>query len=234
MTLKERIEIFLNEFSFVDSKDVDYTFSDIVITSDGTSEYKIGGKTHGLISHAIKHLIEFDNVKVKKDVDAIIKILNDNIDKLKFIHRVKGIIKPVNLSEPVVLTSLDYINDKIKTNQKLSPVEKEIYPYIKSISNEYRQFVELFMKEAIKIEDTDDKESILNKLKRGMVMFDISFGDERVYLDLKRSIIIITLLRKGNAVKTMFKLNNGKVRALEILKRKVVSNPEIENAIKLF
>lgn len=139
MTLKERIELFLNEFSFIDSKDVDYTFSDIVVTSDGSTDYKIGGKTHGLISHAIKHLMEFDNNIVKKDVSVITKILNDNINKLKFIHRAKGIINPVNLSEPIVLTSLDYINDKIKTNQKLSPIEKEIYPYIKSISNEYRQ-----------------------------------------------------------------------------------------------
>jgi hypothetical protein len=63
-------------FKFINAKDRDWPIrSKWLIVFDPTTEYKLNGKTHGIRSHAIKHLYEFDFNLFMKYIEKIKSIL---------------------------------------------------------------------------------------------------------------------------------------------------------------
>ena len=61
---------FINELAFANSSDFDYPgkVGEVIVTNPD-DKYEVRGKTHGLISHAIKHVMEFEPEYYREVID---------------------------------------------------------------------------------------------------------------------------------------------------------------------
>ena len=107
------------------------------------SQYKIRGQAHGAISHALKHLFEFDKSAVDTFLENTIEIIQRFQKEGETGVYILGIDGDVRLGRDprlqgmtpneraikypaIIITTLDFINDKIKNGEQLHPVEAEI------------------------------------------------------------------------------------------------------------
>ena len=103
---------------FAKMLDQDYPYRyDNVILFDYREKYALSGKTHGLVSHGIKHLIEFDEYFIKSILFKMKSKLN--IEYLFLFNKNNTIrqLRKSDLTTGVLLNTLDLINDKIENRE---------------------------------------------------------------------------------------------------------------------
>lgn len=224
-----RFKQYLQEESikFKNAKDSDaFTNSKLVILHDEDDIYIISGQTHGLSSHAIKHLIEFDPNYVNQLVEKIIAILNKDANKyyLKKFNSKEVKKEDVKLTRNIIINTLDRINDKIENNKKLTGWEITLKNYIKHLTDRFNSIIVKNIKNSLDITKYNEKEirKAINDLK--IVSF---WGDhpklnlkQRIYFDFKTKGMII---EQDGKVRTFFKI----ARIKDIFKHIENINPKI-------
>ena len=162
---------------FANAKDVDF-YGDIengketiiTFTKDGIANYKEEGKTHGLWSHALKHLVELDssfvdNVCVQVKGTMIEYLKEGNYPREfefryftnKTVSKTKNPLKLVNTAtRESIINFLDMINDKVISREKLAPVEEKMVKYLKTIGDEYAKHIESIRKASVDLDSAKD------------------------------------------------------------------------------
>jgi len=139
--------------------------SKYVIIADKDGVYSYSGDTHGLESHAIKHLIEFEKDSYKHRLHSIRKIIMSNVDSIYFkkfgdskILRQGTDITVGDFSPEILANTLDYINDKHINNEKIVGWEQECLPYIKKIANKYKGLLDQLENRAFDLTNISEEE----------------------------------------------------------------------------
>lgn len=223
-----RLFKFLNELDFVKSKDKDWpSKSNSVILFDKGDTYKLKGKTHGLASHAIKHLEEFRPSVVNNIINQLYNyITGQNFYILS--KKSKKIIKGRSISKNQIINTLDRVNDKIINNQPLTKEEEHITQFVNKLKDSYEQHIINFIENTTNVDKYTYSYLIKNKPTK------ISFtaeekGDKiKLHIDLNN---LIYCVEGKKGIKTMFKYKTLN-KLLEKVFNKTIVNSDIENYLK--
>lgn len=202
-----RFKRFLEELAFQTSKDRDYPAGpeNGVIIFDPHERYEIKGKTHGIESHAIKHLIEFDP-NYYYTVINIIKtlVLSKGTGYVLIGTNVKRISTDINNAQ--IINLLDRINDKLFWHERLTNDEVNISKYIKKIASRYEEIVNENIQHPITITPEMTKEQIeffLNKGKNIKYIINDRNADLTHYYNPSHNCVVIEY---HGEVRSMFTL----------------------------
>lgn len=213
-------------FKFQKAKDQDYTsdpYEVLVFSETAPENYEVEGKTHGQMSHAIKHLVEFEPDFVKNIVS---KVKSTIINKLKEkphwfckiwnntrgFSKLSGVDAVNDASMYAVLNTLDLINDKQQMKECLLKLDSSIRPFAVDLEKKYNEIISKKIDKAVDLDKTTIKGSALEKKikKSQIVQFSCkgkSGGTFTVVLDFTDQSLIIG---KGDmeTVTTMYRFNN--------------------------
>lgn len=249
----------LNEkdiFMFRKGQDQDYTGhpSEVLVFSEKEpDEYLVKGKTHGQMSHAIKHLIEYEPQFVaavaEKAKTAIRKFLERRPDYFcKMWDEVRGFSEYSGLealkhcSTLALLNTLDIINDKNQTKSPFSKVDGELKKYGVEIEHRYNELIKKKMDAAYDLDKQrggDYKKSIADN---SVITFRAVGGNGKsynVWLDFKDATLMIGDMDARGArgqIMTMYRLDNAGTNKASIIKqfytkRLTPKNPDIDSAL---
>lgn len=256
LTFLEFVQSLQEDFTFKNAKDQDYTNdpnSLLVFAEKEPDEYELKGKTHGQMSHAIKHLVEFD----KPFVDGIVSKARGIIEKFLQRHPqafckiwVEGqgfsdksgmdAVKSANAGE--ILNTFDLINDKSQMKGSFIKIETQLKNLATEMENRYKAIIDSKLSKA-----TDIGNMSFDKAKKAIKSSQvITFGvmqqtkKKDVWLDFSDSSIIIGESGSKDSVNTMFQFTglNGGDKGATIKaffgKRLSPLNPDVEKALKSF
>lgn len=228
--IEEKIQDFLknvNEFAFRKGEDVDYTFTNKVIVFTKDEKYREEGKTHELVSHSIKHLLEFNpgstNHYLKKLREMILKaeeryIIDKRNNEYSF---------DSNIPNEILLNTLDRVNDKVVMGEKLLPIEKEISDEIlKRFASEYTKIIARYLDNSIDVDKMKSKE-ILTLLHDGKTIKYTTVRKTMTYVNIKDSVFMSTEDNE-NTVRTLFKMSDNK----GYIQRQMTKTKPINNDVR--
>lgn len=203
-----RLLNYLLKEEFKDSVDVDYPRPGNVIVFSKKAKYKKQGKTHGLLSHAIKHYAEFEPHKMEQLVDNVRKI----IDKSKYwiLDDSNNKIQPDDNFYPndnLIINTMDFINDKIQMRHDLFPIEKQIKTVLNKLSKQYQSKIN-FIRNGSKDIDKLSYDSIKQIYDRkGIIKFSANSRGALMdyYYDFSNNSVLITY---KDIDRTLFTVNN--------------------------
>lgn len=243
-------------FHFKNAKDQDYTnhpTSILVFGEDEPEEYVLKGKAHGQMSHAIKHLVEFD----KPFVDATVAKARKLIER--FIQRhpqafckiwVEGqgfseksgveVIK--SASAGVLLNTLDLINDKAQMKDSFLKVETQLKQFATEMENRYKEIIKSKLDKAVDLGNMSFEKAKKTIKSSQVISFAVMQQTKKktVWLDFSDSSIIIGEQGGMDAVNTMFQFSGltggdkGATIKAFFTKRLTPINPDVEKALKSF
>lgn len=216
---------YINEMTFVKGKDVNYTADPekiIFLAPDDIKKYQSPrGKTHGIESHSIKHLLEF-NVpgyeQVAREVKNFLKgAYNNGTIKFLALYTKGGAV----ITDPEVIFSsapmkaymntLDVVNDKFSRQEPLIPAEKKLLKSLEKLKRLYEKEIESIISQAVDIDSYRTKEALANTIRSQTV---VKFkGNQTFYkefvLDFKNNTVIILNSNSNSeeTVRTMFQFD---------------------------
>lgn len=214
-------------FKFQKAKDQDYTsdpYEVLVFSETAPDNYEVEGKTHGQMSHAIKHLKEFEpdfvkgiiskvkntiSTKLKEKPHWFCKIWNNS----KGFSKISGIEAVQQASIDAVLNTLDLINDKNQMKESLLKLDSSIKPFAVELEHEYNRIISSKIDKAVDLNKLTLKgSSLLKKIKKSQVIqFDCVGRNNTnfsVVLDFTDQSLIIGKNDMSN-VNTMYRFNDG-------------------------
>jgi len=241
--LLENWRKYLTEVEFHDSPDEDKPGKKQIITFKEDEPYDIEGKTHGGVSHMIKHYLEFEPAKVSAGLkQALQKALEfDNFFLMNAETRqiiAQGDEAKKVANENAMLNTFDLINDKIKNNQALTDEEKQLESIISPLNAEYQKLVDSYMSGAVDIENVQDAAKIKQLLDAGkLVKFIGAYKGKPVQYFLNPSNTGLVAYKDGK-VATLFRIdkkggNLGKV-ARYFSRGVELKNPAFEKALATY
>lgn len=225
------LEFLEERVNFASAKDSDYpALTDtgiLVFSEEAYKKYKVEGKTHGLNSHAIKHLIEFDPAYVNQIISSCRSFLLDLLEKDKELeiryyksptqmskNKPKKIVS--SASNGAFMNMFDLINDMKLSKQKLNPIESKMLKYINQFGQRYESIIERKLKNVTDL-DSLSFEEIEKRLseKRGVVSFGVLDRNvsKTIYVDLGDDTMIITT---PDFVRSMFRMDNEAKRYVPV------------------
>lgn len=213
-------EYLTEKIRFKRGRDQDYTVHPDTIlffNEDDVKTYIENGNTHGVQSHAIKHLAEFKPETVKAEVGIARGIILDFVksNKIDFCalyttgHGYKK-IKPIDAAtqapDGAILNTMDMINDKYQNKKRLSPLENALYKNIRKLEKEYTKEIEYRINHATNIDEYNSVEDVLKAIESSRIIkFDGYAKVAQTYhLDFKTNSIIIST---PDFVRTMYVFN---------------------------
>jgi uncharacterized protein YeeX (DUF496 family) len=222
--IKEELKKILNEVDFYDSPDEDKPGKNNYVSFSEKETYDLEGKTHGQLSHAIKHYGEFEPAKLQAALSAALNKAKEsdnftlkNADTNEVIST--GDEAKSQANQNSMLNTFDLINDKIKNGLSITPEEQEIKTLIEPINNEYEQLVNSYMSGAEDIDGISDPSKIKSMFDAGKIIKfsgDFKGSPIKYYLNTSNSGLVAqaadgklaTLFRidkKGNNIAKMAK-----------------------------
>ena len=234
--MKSFIEYLEEKIQFAYGRDQDYTVDSktfIFFSEDDIKTYVENGKTHGVQSHAIKHLVEFLPSEVKQLVGQARQIIKTFIEKrsVKFCGlylrgRSFKDTNPLNVitqaKDGAILNTLDMINDKYVNKRQLLAVESSLYSkIIKSFEKQYTKEIEKRVNKAIDLDKVSEQEIYDAIDATSVIKFSGTQGSFKYvwYLDLKDNTVI---MESSDMIRTMYKYNKpgiGKQTVLNFLSK---------------
>ena len=223
-------EFLMERINFARANDADFPATTdtgiIVFSEEAYKKYKVEGKTHGVESHAIKHLMEFEPKYVKQVIASCRNFLIDLLDKDKELdiryyksptqvskNKPKRIVS--SASDGAFLNMLDLINDMKVKRQKLNPTENKMLKYINQLSQKYEEIIEKKLKNVVNLDDLslDQIQGVLRE-KNSVVMFEIFDRGmaKTVYVDLRDDAMIIA---SPDYIRTMFVMDEPAMRYVQ-------------------
>ena len=208
-------------FVFAKGRDQDYTSGAktvLLFNKDDANHYVVAGKTHGLQSHAIKHLEEFNSAFVKEKIDSTRNIIKTYIssNKLSFCgiyERHTGFKETdpfksiTQATDDTLKNTLDMINDKFITKAPLLPIETELYNnVVKKIEDEYSKEILSRIKGSENLDKYNTVQDVLDKIEHSNTVnfmgVDTNGKGKRYYLDFTTNSVII---KYNGYIHTLFK-----------------------------
>ena len=247
-------EFLLSEgrIDFQKGKDQDYTSHPtqfIVFSEEDESNYIIQGKTHGALSHAVKHLHEFKYNDAKKIAEKarriIVDYFTDHPEEFCKIYDVirgwsndSGVSIVKSATPLTILNALDVINDKLVHKKKLIEVEHKLVPCCRSIEDKYINVIQDKIAKETDLTGLDlTADEFLKQIKGAEVIKfegESSIADSlHVWIDFRdRSMIIAT---PKDTIKSCYKIHNctNKSTAISMFynKKFKAKNPELNKAL---
>lgn len=226
-------------FIFHKSPDEDKPGNKQFIAFNKDENYNIEGNTHGEMSHAIKHLDEFEPEKVKT-------VLNQSVEWAKsknsiFLRHINGNIlaegdlAKKQITTGAMLNTLDLVNDKIMNDKKLLPEELELKDkFLTQLTNLYRQLVESYINGGIDINKMKEEEikKLISENKK--LKFTGVYKEKEIEytIDFSNSGL---LAKRGDDVATLFRIDkkgNDINKISDYLNRGVqIKNIELKKAL---
>jgi hypothetical protein len=229
----------INEFSFKASPDEDSPGNKQFVSFKEDDKYSIEGNTHSGLSHAIKHYGEFKPDEFNSILNKILEYIKSTPNlMLKNISGgtiASGEAAKKQLVPKTILNTLDFINDKILTNQELTPEEKEIQNrFMNELNKDYEQLVSSYINGGIDIKGkSEDEIKKLIDTNKKIKFKGLYKGNEVEYvLDFSNSGI---LAKKGDNVSTLFRIDkqgNSLDKIKQYISRGIeIPNPELKKAL---
>lgn len=242
MKLRDILDELLLEFAFNNSRDEDRPGNKQIVVFQDDESYDVEGNTHGGLSHAIKHLNEFNPSSVTNALNNAMSYIK-KLDNIFIKHAKTGEVlfsgedakKQLNLN--AILNTFDLINDKIKTSKQLTPEEKEIKSkFLDSLLDEYKALVQNYIDSGINVDDKSESE-IQNLLKSNKkIAFKGNYKGTAVDYVFNPSDTGL-LAKKGDTVSTLFRIDkkgSGISKATSYFSRGVdIVNPELKKALNI-
>jgi hypothetical protein len=218
---------YLNEF--VVGKDSDYPSNDKrVIIWNKKDSYTLKGKTHGLLSHSIKHLKDFNpsffnNILAKlsnyiKTTDFFI-LLNNSVKKEEF----------SKIPDEIMINTLDRINDKIMLKEPLTSEETEINEKFNNpLKSRYSEVFDKIVNNAI---DTDKLSlpEILKSIKEKKTLKVVTTENKIYYVNFIE--LFMGIVKKGKGRTTLFKISSDKAKSKEYILRNIEKDTPVNKEL---
>lgn len=212
--------------NFAKGKDFDYPAENdtsiVVFSEEAYKKYKLEGKTHGLNSHAIKHLGEFDPNFLGQVLASCRNFIGEMLEQDKEIDfryyksptqyikkKPKQLLKKI--PDGALLNTFDLINDMKLTNQKMNDMEKKMLKYINQIGQKYETLIERKIKNAIDLNKMSYEEIKKTFERKGVFTFDAEDKGivKTFYFDTRDNSIIIST---PDMVRTMYHADDNLVQ----------------------
>jgi len=201
----------LLELNFHDSPDEDLPGGNRTLIFNKEDIYPAPeGNTHGLLSHAIKHYLEFEPEFVKSVLDKISDGIKQSSGEIYMIDKSGKVVldgdKAKNeINHNVVLNTLDMVQDKVKNGKPLNDIEKKIHFYTEELGKKYEELVNQKMNSAIDIDaDQSSADDAIKNNKNIKFKGSYSGKDFDYYLDPKDSSLVAS---DGDSVSTLFRID---------------------------
>lgn len=226
------IEYLTETIKFQRGKDQDYlTGKNTVIffSEDGPEKYKQRGKTHGIQSHALKHLKEFQPGIVASliaEIRSTIKIaIYDEIVSFVGLYKRGGNWITTNpnevltkVSDNALINTLDVINDKFIMKEPLNAPEKRLRIVLDKFEEAYQKEIESRWKKAFNLDSLEGTEEVEHAVfKEPVIKFSGKDGSgtaKSYCLCMKDSAMIIS---SGDSIRTMYKISKQPHSPKELL-----------------
>jgi hypothetical protein len=211
------IENFINsyklllELNFNDSPDEDLPGGKRTIIFTKNDSYPSSqGNTHGLLSHAIKHYLEFQPEYVNGLLEKIANIIRQEAGELYMVDNSGNVVldgdkAKKEINNNVILNTLDMIQDKVKNTKTLSDIEKKIHTYTEEMAKKYQELVSQKMNSSV---DIDANQNVADDAIKNnkIVKFKGNYSgkDFDYYLDPKDSSLVAS---DGDSVSTLFRID---------------------------
>ena len=245
-------------FKFQKGRDQDYTndpYEVLVFSEEAPENYEVEGKTHGQMSHAIKHLKEFEPDFVKGVIGKVKTTLRKKLEEkphwfckvwnnLRGFGKKSGVEAIDDASIDAVLNTLDLINDKNQMKEGLLKLDASIKPFAVELEHKYNEIISKKLDKAVDLNKLTLKgAAFVKKIKKSQVVqFDCNGtggGKFSVVLDFSDQSLIIGKRddKDMSSVNTMYRFNNsgtGKSAVVDAFfkKRLIPNNPEIKIALE--
>lgn len=210
-------------------KDVDFPGdSYFVVFFKPNDVYKVEGQTHGLASHAIKHLHE-----IKPGIESLItRQFNKLIANQKELWLNSKPTESRQFTFDVVLNTLDHINDKAENRKEMLPIEREILKQvIQPMADVYNKWTEDFVDGATKITSDFTVEEIKQLIRKGTtISFYTKYHDmtRQVFVNVSKGIFLTTTGDK-RFIFTCYR-NTPSTVVANILRQEIL-NPNVKKAL---
>lgn len=219
--MKTFIQFLTEKIAFKKGRDQDYTVHPDTIlffSEDDVRTYVENGKTHGVQSHAIKHLAEFNPEMVKTEVGAARGIIQDfiksnKVDFCALYIKGKGFKKlnPLQAitqaNDGAIMNTMDMINDKYQNKKKLSPIENALYKIIRKLEREYIREIEFRINKSVDLDKFESVEDVLEAIEGARIIKFDGFAKvaQTYYLDFRTNSVVIST---PDFVRTMYVYND--------------------------
>lgn len=247
------------DFKFQKGRDQDYTgdpYEVLVFSEEAPDNYELEGKTHGQMSHAIKHLREFEPQFVNSIVAKVKNTIKEKLkekpnwfckvwNNLKGFENKEGIDAVNSASTDAILNTLDLINDKNQMKEKLLKLDSSIKPFAVELEHKYNELISKKIDKAVNLDKVTVKgKALIQKIKKtSIIQFDCKGGGKlfTVIIDFTDQSLIIGKKESNSQdvdiVYTMYRFNNTGTQKASVIdaffkKRLTPINPEIKNALE--
>lgn len=216
---------------FLAGPDEDKPGNNQIVIFNDRDIYNTNGLTHGLLSHAIKHLEEFKPLEVNRLLDetinylkssgiGIIKSLNPDIDLKN---------DKTKINRNTILNTFDLINDKISNSVELTTEEQEIKSrFLDRLQHEYQNLIDDYYDNNINV-DKSSLSEIIELIESGTkIKFSCLFrGQQRE--SILNPVDTGMLSTANNSVLTLFRIDKSGNDLIKV-KNYFNSNYEIFNS----
>ena len=219
--MKTFIQFLTEKIAFKKARDQDYTVHPDTIlffSEEDVRTYVENGKTHGVQSHAIKHLAEFNPEMVKTEVGVARGIIqefikNNKIDFCALYIKGKGFKKlnPLQAitqaNDGAIMNTMDMINDKYQNKKKLAPIENALYKIIRKLEREYIREIEFRINKSVDLDKFESVEDVLGAIENARIIKFNGFAKvaQTYYLDFRTNSVVIST---PDFVRTMYVYND--------------------------
>ena len=227
--------------------------SQVITFVRGEQNSRTKDRTHGEVSHLIKHLIEFEKIKVEDVLSRVLDLIIKKQDNPEqgdtegvFIQDVSNnvvaegadAINLVNYSNTI--NTLDRINDKSITNMPLYDIEKDIMGMINGMKQLYKTELDRYVKSKDTFNLEGSKLNLFSKIKivkdrKKIIYFKgRSRGQEREFYfnPQDTGIVIINAFGKVNSFYRIDKKGNSLARAFHEIGGQITS-PVVKKVLGL-
>jgi hypothetical protein len=177
---------------------------------------KIIENTHGMTSHAIKHMWEFDPNLYKQLIRRTKDILKKYIDSddMKIINKKGAIEDDIYEDEDIdemslynIINALDFIQDKTFKKMRLNEIENRIQTeIILPLRREYKKLIENILQNAVRIEDYKPE------MENRAVYFNGDNGRDLLYYDPNiKGLMVVT--KDKERVFTLFGISKNDIHS---------------------
>ena len=244
-------------FKFQKGRDQDYTndpYEVLVFSEEAPDNYEVEGKTHGQMSHAIKHLKEFEPDFVNGIIGKVKTTLKKKLEEkphwfckvwnnLRGFGKKSGVEAIDDASIDAVLNTLDLINDKNQMKEGLLKLDASIKPFAVELEHKYNEIISKKLDKAVDLNKLTLKgAAFVKKIKKSQVVqFDCNGtggGKFSVVLDFSDQSLIIGKRdnKDMSVVNTMYRFNSSGSKSAVVdaffKKRLIPNNPEIKIALE--
>lgn len=214
--------------------------SNFLICFSKDEKYEIKGYTHGKLSHAIKHLVEFKKEFVNSLLDKAIVIAKESSNVV--LRNIKNDTN-ISITDPnysnnspnfmrnAMKNTFDMINDKIKNDIKLTEDEKKMRPLLYELQIEYDKIIENIEKNMIDVDKISDVEYISELINQKKTLkftatYKLINGANIYIINFENSALIS---KKGKYYCTVFIIDKKEDISLERIKSYINKNMIVKN-----